>query len=99
VNAATEELEGPSAAAHEFSEGRLVRFLDHLADAWAQITPDFDRETLVLFGFLDAISRAWATAQAETLDQFGLNYAEFLTLGNLRTSPSCARSCVRHRRA
>jgi DNA-binding MarR family transcriptional regulator len=84
---ATEELDGSSFETFEFSEGRLSRFLDHLADAWAQIIPDFDRQTLALFGFLDAISRTWETAQADTLDKFGLNYAEFLTLGNLRTSP------------
>jgi DNA-binding MarR family transcriptional regulator len=69
----------------------LVRFLDDRATEWSVITDAVDRDTLVLFGLLEATTRVWRSVHHEALARFGLNLAEWTTIGMLRTSPPAYR--------
>jgi DNA-binding MarR family transcriptional regulator len=81
-----EPLVTPSAGHAE-----LVRFLERSATAWAAVTDDIDRDTLVIFGLLEATARIWQSVHSETLARFDLNLAEWTTLGMLRISPPAFR--------
>jgi DNA-binding MarR family transcriptional regulator len=66
---------------------RLALHLEENAAAWEEIVGDVDPRALGIFGRLEAISRAWAELQRRALAPYGINYAEFTTIGMLRTSP------------
>jgi DNA-binding MarR family transcriptional regulator len=66
---------------------QLARHLAENASAWHAITGDVDPRALGIFGRLEALSRFQASLQRRALAPYGLNYAEFTTVGMLRTSP------------
>ena len=76
---------------HSAGHAELVRFLERSATAWATVTDDVDRDTLVIFGLLEATARIWESVHRETLSRFDLNLAEWTTLGMLRISPPAFR--------
>ena len=76
---------------HSAGHAELVRFLERSATAWAAVTDDVDRDTLVIFGLLEATARIWESVHRETLSRFDLNLAEWTTLGMLRISPPAFR--------
>jgi DNA-binding MarR family transcriptional regulator len=66
----------------------------HLADntaAWKSIRADVDARPLGIFGRLEALARFQASLQQRSLAPYKLNYAEFTTIGMLRTSPPAFR--------
>jgi DNA-binding MarR family transcriptional regulator len=65
----------------------LVSFLRANADAWSAITGDVDRDVVIVFGLIEAITRTWNGIHAEALSVFDLNLAEWTTIGMLRSSP------------
>lgn len=65
----------------------LVPFLARTAEEWQEIVPETERDTIVIFGLMEAIARAWKKIHEDNLDRYGLNHAEWTTLGILRTSP------------
>jgi len=69
----------------------LVEFLARRAAAWDELAPETDRDTVVVFGLLEAAARGWRSVHAEVLAGFGLNLAEWTTIGMLRTSPPAFR--------
>jgi DNA-binding MarR family transcriptional regulator len=77
----------PPSARH----AELLRFLDDSATRWSAITDAVDRDALVIFGLLEATARVWQSVHSEALERFGLNLAEWTTIGMLRTSPPAHR--------
>jgi len=65
----------------------LVGFLARSAQAWDEIAPETDRDTVVVFGLLEAAARTWRSVHSGVLARFELNLAEWTTIGMLRTSP------------
>lgn len=65
----------------------LVDFLARSAEAWDELAPETERDTVVVFGLLEAAARGWRSVHANVLANFGLNLAEWTTIGMLRTSP------------
>lgn len=61
--------------------------LEENAAAWDEICGEVDPRTLGIFGRLEAIARALAHFQRQALAPYGINHAEFTTIGMLRTSP------------
>ena len=62
---------------------------EHLAEnaaLWGRILEGVDATSLEVFGRLEAVALAWAALQRAVLAPQGLNYAELVTLGMLRTS-------------
>jgi len=55
--------------------------------AWREIVRAVDQVAIGVFGRLEAVAREWAALQHDVLTSFGLNYAEFTTIGVLRTAP------------
>jgi DNA-binding MarR family transcriptional regulator len=77
----------------------LALHLEENARAWQEIVGEVDAHTLGLFGRLEATARSLAELQRTALAPFGINYAEFTTLGMLRTSlPGLRRSPTELRR-
>ena len=77
----------------------LSLHLEENASAWHEIVSEVDARTLALFGRLEAVARALAELQRQALAPYGINYAEFTTLGMLRTSgPGFRRSPTELRR-
>ena len=64
----------------------LEPHLARIAVAWQEIVGDVDRGAIEIFGRVEALARELAALQRDILTKFGLNYAEFTTLGILRTS-------------
>ena len=65
----------------------LVGFLARSAAAWDEIGEETDQDTVIVFGLLEAVARTWRSVHSEVLADFGLNLAEWTTIGMLRTSP------------
>jgi DNA-binding MarR family transcriptional regulator len=65
----------------------LALHLEENAGAWREIVGDVDADALALLGRLEALARSLGELQRVALAPYGLNYAEFTTLGMLRTSP------------
>jgi DNA-binding MarR family transcriptional regulator len=65
----------------------LALHLDENAAAWREIVGEVDAHALALLGRLEALARSLGELQRVALAPYGLNYAEFTTLGMLRTSP------------
>jgi DNA-binding MarR family transcriptional regulator len=76
----------------------LALHLEQNAAAWREIVGDVDARTLGLFGRLEALARTLAELQRSALAPFGINYAEFTTVGMLRTSSGFRRSPTELRR-
>lgn len=77
----------------------LALHLEQNAAAWQDIVGEVDARTLGLFGRLEALSRTLGELQRGALAPYGLNYAEFTTVGMLRTSqPDFRRSPTELRR-
>ena len=70
---------------------QLALHLRENAAAWQAIAGDVDAGTLGLFGRLEALARFLAELQRSALAPYPLNYAEFTTIGMLRTSPPAFR--------
>ena len=70
---------------------QLALHLEENASAWQEIAGDVDGSALGLFGRLEALARFGAELQRRALAPYGLNYAEFTTIGMLRTSPPAFR--------
>ena len=66
---------------------RLALQLEENAAAWDALLSDVDAGSLVLFGRFEALARSLGALQRLALAPLGINYAEFTTLGMLRTSP------------
>jgi DNA-binding MarR family transcriptional regulator len=66
---------------------QLAQHLEENASAWGRIVGAFDPRALGLFGRFEALGRSHAELQRRALSPHGLNYAEFTTIGMLRTSP------------
>jgi DNA-binding MarR family transcriptional regulator len=69
----------------------LALHLEENAGAWREIVGEVDAHTLALFGRLEALARSLGELQRVALAPYGINYAEFTTLGTLRTSPPAFR--------
>jgi DNA-binding MarR family transcriptional regulator len=65
----------------------LALHLEENAGAWREIASEVDPNTLALLGRLEALARSLGDLQRAALAPYGINYAEFTTLGTLRTSP------------
>jgi DNA-binding MarR family transcriptional regulator len=82
--------------------GRREWLLLHLsanAAEWQAIAGEVDASSFDLLGRLEAVSRALAELQRTALEPHGINYAEFTTLGMLRTTrPDLRRSPTELRR-
>jgi DNA-binding MarR family transcriptional regulator len=77
----------------------LPLHLEENAGAWREIVAEVDAHTLALLGRLEALARSLAELQRTALAPYGINYAEFTTLGMLRTSrPNSRRSPTELRR-
>lgn len=77
----------------------LLLHLSENAAEWQAIAGQEDARSFVLLGRLEAVSRALAELQRTALDPHGINYAEFTTLGMLRTTrPAMRRSPTELRR-
>jgi DNA-binding MarR family transcriptional regulator len=64
----------------------LEPHLARVAAAWQGIVGEVDTGALGIFGRLEALARELAALQRDVLTKFDLNYAEFTTIGMLRTS-------------
>ena len=69
------------------TSGGLASFLGESADTWSAITGSVDRDAIIMFGLIEAVARTWNRVHAEALAIFGLNLAEWTTIGMLRSSP------------
>ena len=69
------------------TSGGLKSFLGESADTWSTITGSVDRDAFIMFGLIEAIARTWNRVHAEALAVYGLNLAEWTTIGMLRSSP------------
>jgi len=61
----------------------------HLAEnaaSWTALLGDLDARSIELFGRIDALARQAAALHRELLARHGINYAELITLGILRTT-------------
>lgn len=61
----------------------------HLAEnaaTWTELLGDLDARSIELFGRIDAVARQAAALHRELLAPHGVNYAELITLGILRTT-------------
>jgi len=61
----------------------------HLAEnaaTWNELLGDVDARSIELFGRIDAVARQAAALHRELLAPHGINYAELITLGILRTT-------------
>jgi DNA-binding MarR family transcriptional regulator len=77
----------------------LALHLDENAGAWRAIAGEVDAGSFGLLGRLEAVSRALAELQRTALAPYGINHAEFTTIGMLRTSqPEMRRSPTELRR-
>lgn len=77
----------------------LLLHLATNAAEWQAIAGDVDAGSFELLGRLEAVSRTLAHVQRSALDPHGINYAEFTTLGMLRTTrPDARRSPTELRR-
>jgi DNA-binding MarR family transcriptional regulator len=65
----------------------LVSFLRSSADEWGAITGGVDCDAVIVFGLTEALARTWKEIHTEVLSVYGLNLAEWTTIGMLRTSP------------
>jgi cytochrome b561 len=73
--------------------------LERSSAAWRAIVGEVDKPAFAVFGRLEAVARLWATLQRDALSSHGLNYAEYTTIGMLRTSlPDLQRSPTELRR-
>jgi len=70
---------------------QLARHLAENAAAWKAIRSGVDPQALGIFGRLEALARFQASLQRRALAPYRLNYAEFTTIGMLRTSPPAFR--------
>ncbi|HXK25480.1 MAG TPA: MarR family transcriptional regulator [Myxococcota bacterium] len=70
---------------------QLARHLAENAAAWKTIRDGVDARALGIFGRLEALARFQASLQQRALAPYRLNYAEFTTIGMLRTSPPAFR--------
>ena len=70
---------------------QLALHLEENTSAWQEIAGDVDGSALGLFGRLEALARFLGELQRGALQPYGLNYAEFTTIGMLRTSPPAFR--------
>jgi len=70
---------------------QLARHLAENAAAWNAIRGGVDPRALAIFGRLEALARFQASLQQRALAPYRLNYAEFTTIGMLRTSPPAFR--------
>jgi DNA-binding MarR family transcriptional regulator len=68
-------------------QGGFVPFLESIAQRWATMMPETDRDVFVTFGLLETLSRQFREVYATALAPFGLNHAEWSALGRLRTAP------------
>jgi len=66
---------------------QLAQHLEENAAAWSEIAGAFDPRALGILGRLEALARMLGELQRGALAPHGLNYAEFTTIGMLRTSP------------
>jgi DNA-binding MarR family transcriptional regulator len=77
----------------------LALHLEENARAWEEIAGEGEASSMGLLGRLEALSRALAELQRTELAPYGINYAEFTTIGMLRTSqPDMRRSPTELRR-
>jgi DNA-binding MarR family transcriptional regulator len=77
----------------------LALHLEENARAWEEIAGLGEASSMGLLGRLEALSRSLAELQRTALAPYGINYAEFTTIGMLRTSqPDMRRSPTELRR-
>ena len=77
----------------------LLLHLEENAGAWHAVAGEVDAGSFGLLARLEAVSRALAELQRKALDPYGINYAEFTTIGMLRTTrPAMQRSPTELRR-
>ncbi len=76
----------------EWREWLLLHLSENAAE-WQEIVGDVEPSGFLLLGRIEAVSRALRTLHRTALEPHGINYAEFTTLGMLRTTrPAMRRS-------